>query len=215
MQRVARIDRLQDQRRLGDVPDPDNAERNEPERAYRTEKQADDAGAESLNHEKRDKNSGRDRHNVRLEGRGSYFQSFDGGKNRDRGRQDRVAVEQRCSKHANAEQCGPQSWPVTDRRCRESQQRHDAAFTAIVRTQYERHVFQRNYDHQQPEDRGDATDDVLRSQWDAVLWIERFLCGIERAGADIAVDDTQRQKGERGRCLLAVRRFCSRGRRGY
>ena len=45
-------------------------------------------------------------------------------------------------------------------------------------------------------DRRDAAEDRFRVERDAVRGIERFLDRVERAGADVAVDDAQRGEGE-------------------
>ena len=94
MQRVRRIDRLQNRRRLGDVPDPDCADRNEPDGAHGTEEQADDTRAMPLDREQCDENTHRDLHDVRFESRGPDLQPLNRRKHRDRGRQHCVTIEQ-------------------------------------------------------------------------------------------------------------------------
>jgi hypothetical protein len=66
----------------------------------------------------------------------------------------------------------------------------------VVGAQHQRNVLERHHDHQDPEDRRASAEDRLRVHGDAVLGIERFLDGVERARADVAVHDAQGEERE-------------------
>ena len=79
-------------------------------------------------------------------------------------------------------------------------------FPTILGPQHEQHILERHDEIQGPESGRDAADDVVGRQRNvAVVGIERFLGGIERAGANVAVDDAQCQQ-RKGRCGLASSR---------
>ena len=75
----------------------------------------------------------------------------------------------------------------------------------LLALKHQRHVLERHDDHQRPEDRRHAAEDVHGRQWNAVLRIERFLGGVQRARADVAVDDAQGKERKRRRRLLRFR----------
>ena len=197
---------------LRDVPESARADRDEPQRAHRPEQQADHAGAVLLDHEQRDQDAGRNRHHVRLERGGADLEPLDRRQHRNRRRQHRVAVEQR-----RAEQRRCRAAPHAAAAARaidrggEREQRHDAALAAVAGAQHQRHVLERDDDHQRPEDRRDAAENVIGGERNAVVRIEGFLDCVQRAGADVAVDDAERQQRQRrGRLLRDV---CIFGRR--
>src|SRR4029453_10485580 len=67
-------------------------------------------------------------------------------------------------------------------------------FALVVGAHDEDHVFERNYDHQRPEDRRDAPQHVVRCELDTVIGMKGLLCGVKRAGANVAVHDAQRRQ---------------------
>ena len=78
-------------------------------------------------------------------------------------------------------------------------QRQRAAFAVIVGAQQEQHVFERDDDNQGPEDQrqhaehGRLRDDAVRSAGGQNGFAQR----VERARADVAIDDADRAEGER------------------
>ena len=204
-ERVARIECRQHRGRLGDVPRAHGAQAEEPERAHRPEEDAHHAGPVPLDEEERHQDPRGERNDVRLERRGSHLQAFHGREHGDGRRQHRVAVEKRRPEHAARQQRRAQPGMVAHRRGGERQQRHDAALPAVVGAQHEAHVLERHHDHQRPEDRRDASQDVLRGERDAVLRIEGLLDGVERARADVAVHHAQGEQRQGGGALAGTR----------
>ena len=80
---------------------------------------------------------------------------------------------------------------------RQRGQRHDAAFAPVVGPENQQHVFERDDHHQAPEDDRDSADEVRRIQWNPGCRAEDFLHGVQRAGADVAVNHAQGAQCER------------------
>ena len=84
------------------------------------------------------------------------------------------------------------------RALRQRHQRERAAFAVVVGAQQEEDVFQRDDERQRPEDqRQDAEDFGLVTAPPCCRGARRLAKGVERAGADVAVDDTDAPDGER------------------
>ena len=78
-------------------------------------------------------------------------------------------------------------------------QRHDPAVAAVVRAHDEARVLDRDDDHQRPEDqRNDPVDAGRRGVRGGSMGREDDLLGVQRARADVAVDDAQRAEREHG-----------------
>jgi hypothetical protein len=93
--RIDRIDRPQDRRVTGDLDEPEQPDRTEPDDDDRAEKPADAACPITLQQEEADQQSQGQRQNKRLERRGCDFQPFDCAQHRDRWSQNAVAEKQR------------------------------------------------------------------------------------------------------------------------
>jgi hypothetical protein len=79
--------------------------------------------------------------------------------------------------------------------------------------QDQQHVLEGDHEHQAPEDRRHRADDVRRVERHADARAEDRLHRVERAGADVAVDDADRTERE-GRQALAAGRFVHGGLQG-
>ncbi len=71
----------------------------------------------------------------------------------------------------------------------QGEQRKRSAFAAVVGAQKEEHIFQRHDDRQRPEHQRDDADDFKAVETVRGNRPQSLLEGIERAGADIAIDD--------------------------
>ena len=122
------------------------------------------------------------------------FQSLHGREDRDRRRDDTVAVQQGSADHPKQNQNG-QPCPLGNLICRnEREQCQDAAFAVIVGAQDEDHVFQRYHRHERPKNERDDAENVGgdgRRMADAG---QRDLQCVKRAGTDIAEYDAKRGK---------------------
>ena len=108
-----------------------------------------------------------------------------------------VAVEQAGRQHAHREQaCRP--FPAGQVARDERQKGKRAAFAAIVGAHRHRDIFDRDDQHQRPEDQAQHAKDVqpVDRQW--MRANEAFLHRVKRRGADIAVHDADRAEHENG-----------------
>ena len=78
----------------------------------------------------------------------------------------------------------------------EREQRENAAFAAVVEAQDYGHVFQGNDQRDRPEHHRQHREHIRLGERQAVRAGERFLERVQRAGADVAVDDAERAEGQ-------------------
>ena len=135
-------------------------------------------------------------HDELLESRVDQGEALDGAEHRDRGRDQRVAVEERRAQHREQHEAlrrlRARGELVLDQR----DERQHAAFAVVVETQDHDEVLQRDDDQQAPEDQREDAEhgsDVRLAAGDGGSLAQR----IERARADVAIHDAER--AERGR----------------
>ena len=175
---------------------PSGDERHEPDDHDRPEDRADAAGAATLHQKQPDQDDDGDRHDERLEDVRRDAKPFDRAQHRDRRRDHAVAVEQRRAEQADRdERRGGTILPPFDADQRD--QRQDAALALVVGAHHEQQVLDRHRDDQRPEDQRQHAEDVAGvtpgSACDAG---EAFAQRVERARADVAVDDAERGEDE-------------------
>ena len=85
------------------------------------------------------------------------------------------------------------AWPGRDQRG----QREDAAFALVVGAHHDRHVLDRDDEHQRVDDQREHAEHVLVRRRHGVRAEEALAQGVQRAGADVAVDDAERGQRER------------------
>jgi hypothetical protein len=122
------------------------------------------------------------------------------GKDGDRRRDHAVAVEQGRAEQAERDEKDAsfpviRAAPLLEEQGKEGK---DAAFPAVIRTQDEDDVLDADDEDQRPENQGEHADDVRRRRHDAVLLLEAFPQCVEGAGADVAVDHSERGNREHG-----------------
>ena len=199
-QRVVRRERFQDRGVVADVHQPEHCEHREPQHHHRPEELADALGAVALEQEQGGQHDQRDRHDPAVEARCRDLQSLDRGEDGDGGRDDAVAEEDRGAEDADEEQPPAQRRPVAHRRRREREHRDQAALAVVVGAQDQHDVLDRDDDRQRPEHQRQHAVDVAFGERHVAVG-EHFLQRVERAGADVAVDDAdraERQRDDRG-----------------
>ena len=145
----------------------------------------------------------RDRQHEGREARLDDRQALDRRQHRDRRRDHAVAEEQRGRQHAEHHQpVGPA--PAAGAALDQREQRQAAALALIVRAQDQQDIFERDDHDQRPEDQAEHAEDVQRIDGQRVMADEDFLHRVERARADIAIDDADRAHRERDQPGLAV-----------
>ena len=131
-------------------------------------------------------------HRARIAATGALM-PFERAQHRDRRRDRAVAVEQRRAE--NADRDDADALAVLD--AEERHQRENAALAVVVGAHDDGHVLDRRGDDERPDDeREHAERDVRRGR--AARPVERGLEGVERARADVAVDDAERAERHRG-----------------
>ncbi len=159
-------------------------------RSDRTEDDRHAAGAEALDGEQDREDDERDRHDIGVEGGRHHLQAFDRREHRDRRRDDRVAEEQRRPAYADDEDraAGARIGAAGKRH-----QRQRAALALVVGAQNEDHVFDGDDDRQRPDDqRQHAQNFHAHGRPAAGGGVQRLAKRIDRAGADVAIDDAER-----------------------
>ncbi|MCY1436036.1 hypothetical protein D9M71_521510 [compost metagenome] len=116
------------------------------------------------------------------------MQPLDRRQYRDRRGNHAVAIEQR-----GAEQSQQYQYPAQPRIRRgrapgQGGQRHDAALALVVGTQHEQYVFDRDHPDQRPEHQRQNAQHAVMVGLHAVMAGEDFFEGVQRAGADVAIN---------------------------
>ena len=143
----------------------------------------------ALDHEKPEQQDQRDRDHIGLEQRGRDLQAFDRAQHRDRRGDHPVAVEQRGANQARRHDPEIALAVPAGRAQHQRGQRQQAAFAAVVGAHDDRDVFDRDDQHQRPEDQRQRAEDRVVAG--IVECQQRLANGIERRGADVAIDDAE------------------------
>ena len=197
---IERIDRGKHARVVGDVDDARNADGDEPKQGDGAEHRCNLACPEPLHGEQDREDQQRQRHDVGIEGRGHHFDALDRRKHRDCGRDHRVAEEQRGAENADHEY---PDRPAAEAPAHHRDQRQDPALAVVVGAQHEGDVFDGDDDRQRPEDQRQHAENLLgRGRRATGRRMQRLAQRIDRARADVAIDDAERAEHEQRQILL-------------
>jgi hypothetical protein len=204
MRRVARIDGEQHLGTARDTDDAEHGDGHEPQQHDRAEGAAHDRRSAVLDGEQSDQDRDRHRQHIGLEDRGADIEPFQRAEHRDRRGDDAVAIDQRGAEqpHDHVGAAGTGAAGANRRH-----EREDAALAVIVGAHHQHAILDRDRDHERPEDQRQAAEGRLGIEPSAERLGDR-LQRVERAGAEIAVDDAERGQRRRGRQRL-------RGARGF
>ena len=188
---VPRAQRAQNRGPANDLEDAERRDRPEPREHDRTEDAAHPRRPVLLKEKEQEEDEQRGRKHVGLKRRCGDLETFSGAEHGDCRRDDTVTVQQG---GAEEPQRGQQatSPPLSQ----QGEQRYDAAFAAIVQTHDEGDVLDAHDEDQRPDDEREHAVDRRDSGRQPVLGVEACPEGVERAGADIAVDDAQGGQGQ-------------------
>ena len=188
------IERRQHLRIVAHVHEARSRDRQEPQRHHRTEQGCDSRGPARLHREQRDQDHDGERHDVMLEAGLGELEALDRGEDRDRRRDDGIAVEHGGTddaEHHHRHRTPP------DRPRRQRRQRQRSPFPVIVGAQQDQHVFQGDDDYQRPQDeREHAEHEFMGDRAGPGSRRRRFSECVERAGADVAIDDADAPERE-------------------
>ena len=149
----------------------------------------------ALDGEQADQDRERDPHDVRLERIADDAEPFDGRDHRDRRGQHRVGVKKRCG-----EQRGHQQPSLRRSRAEpplnERVERQATPLALIVAAHDDEDVFDRDDEHERPEDQARDAVQICHDQIQVVARIERRLERVQWRRADVAKDDAKRAEGQ-------------------
>ncbi len=174
---------------------PRHGDREEPDHHDWAEQVPDTVRAVFLDGEHADQNRDGDRHHIRLEQWRRHVQPFDSAEHGDRRRDHAIPVQQ----------CGPEdpeqneqraAGPIAVLRRDQGREREDAALALIVGAHDHHDVFHRDDDQQRVDDQRQDAENVFRSGRDGVRSEEALAQRIERARADVAIDDADGGQGQ-------------------
>ncbi len=210
--RVQRIERGQDGWRLDDVDHAHAGQRGKPQHHDGGKIAADAGRAVRLYRIQRHQHHHRQRHHIRTEGGRGHFQALDRRQHGNGRRNHAVAIEQGGAEDADHHQREMPARQAADGRQHQRHQGHDAALAAVIGAQHQGHVLERDDQGQAPENQRDNTQQVLGRQHQAVGRVEDGLQGVQRTGADIAVNDADGRQGHAGKAAFFMfrRQDCTR-----
>ena len=192
---MPRVDGRQDLGRARERGDPEQRDDGEPGDRDRPEHGTDRPGAAALQREQADEHGDRQRDDEAVERRRRDRQALDRAQHRDRRGDHAVAVEERGAEQPEQQERVRRLALDADRQRHQSE---DAALALVVGAQHEDQVLDRDDEDQRPGDERQDAEDIGRGRGDAVRPVEALSQRIERARADIAVDDAERREHRRG-----------------
>ena len=175
---------------MGDAACSEDGDREKPDQHHWPERAPDPAGAFVLKGEEQSQHDQGQRNHKLVDARRGDLGAFDCREHGDRGGDHAVAVEQ-CDTDQPEQQ--HRAAFSTDRApARERHQRHHATLAVVVRPHHEEHVLDRHDDDQAPEEQREDAEDVGVADPKMVRRGKRSLKCVQRTGADIPEDDTER-----------------------
>ena len=140
-----------------------------------------------------------------LEQRRRDLEPLDRAEDGDRRRDHAVAVEQRGAEDAEQRRAPTSAARRPFAGGREQRgQREDAAFALVVGAHDDGDVLDRDDEQQRVDDQRQHAEDVLVRRRHGVRAEEALAHRVERAGADVAVDDAERRERERKQCAVST-----------
>ena len=195
-QRVMRAEGTEHAGRIDDPAEAEHTNDHEPQQHHRSEDVTDECSTLTLDQKQADQDRDADRNHDGREPGSVKLQALDGTQHRDGRCDDPIAIEQSGPDQTDDHQRGP---PTAARRIpdvEQGQERHDAAFAAVVGAHDQNGVFERNNQNQRPQNDGhDAHDGFGR---DRSCRIRGLFEPVKRAGANVAVDDAERRQSGSG-----------------
>ncbi|MNH99046.1 hypothetical protein D3C73_518020 [compost metagenome] len=194
-----RPDRVERSQHLGVVEDAAKAKRRQgqkPDQHDGGKQLAHGGGAVFLDGKQQGQHQHRERHYVGIQRGGHYLQALDGRHHRHGRGDHHLAIEEAAADEPqNDQHRRPRLRGVAGR---ERHQGEDAPFARVVRPHHEGEVLDRDHQDQQPEDQGEKAQNGGGLYPETELAGEALAQGIERAGADIAIDHADRRQHDAG-----------------
>jgi hypothetical protein len=200
----ARVERGEDRRRADDSRDAEHREGREPRERERAEQPSDAARAAVLQEEQAAQDRDRDRDHPGGERRRLQLEPLDRAQDGDRGRDDAVAVEEGGADDPDRRQDRAAS--LAGRTAGdEREEGEDAALAPVVRLHDDAQVLDRDDHDQRPHHEGEHAEHGGGRDGERVRRLEAGADGVERARADVPVDDAEGGEREAGEVAAARR----------
>ena len=145
-----------------------------------------------LDHKQQRQHDYRQRDHPRIKLRRNDLQPLYRREDRNRGRDNHLAIEEAAANQADNHQHGGHSGRGVAP-CK-GHQGQDTAFARVISAHNEGEIFNRNHQDQQPEDEGQEAKYGIALNTKAKLAGQTFTKRIKRAGANITVDNPDRRK---------------------
>ena len=192
---VERVDGEQDMRVVEDMQAAGNRNRDEPDHHDRPEQRRNLCGAAALRRKQPDQDDDRQRRHHLGKSGARKLESFHRREHRNRRRDHRIAEKHRGADDTDDED---KRRAPAERPRRQRRERERTALPVIVGAQQDEHVFHRHHDDQRPDDeRQHAENDGAVDEVVGACGYRGFAKGVERAGADVAIDDADAAESER------------------
>ena len=202
--RPTRVEGLEHFRALRDAMHTQRPQYHEPGDHDRAEQLADFLGTVLLHQEQCHQHHQRNRHHPVVDTVKRQAHALHRRQHRHRRGDHAVAIEQRSADQAADHHQRTQ--PRVGRRGtpRQRGQRHGAALALVVGTQDEHHVLERHHPQQRPQDQRQDPQHAIMVDRHPITAGEDFLQGVQRAGADIAINhpDRRHEQAQRPRRAL-------------
>ncbi len=169
------IQRPQYRRRFGDADRAQDGKCEEPDAGDRTEEPADKTGAVFLYREQRHQDARGNRQHHLLQTWRSQTQSLDRRQDRDRRRDDGVAIEQRGCEHAGCDHRARPGRGLAGQTMRQRGKRQYASLAFVVVLEHEPDILDGDDERQRPEQHRQRGQHVVLGCRQAVRSGERFL----------------------------------------
>ena len=184
--RIASVECHKHARILDDLGQPEQAQGGEPGQHHRPEQPAHAGRAAALEDEQAEQHEHGERHDVGLEPGCGGLQALDGGKHRDGGGDQAIAVEQgQAAQREDEDQPLQAVALVADGPGGEGAQRQHAALAAVVGAQDEQHVLDADDQDQRPEHQRQDTEHGGLAQMQPAGVAKGLAQRVQRAGAEL------------------------------
>ncbi len=192
--RMDRIDRRQHARIVANVQEPRRRDGDEPGHHDGREEARHPRGPAALRREQSEQDHDGQRHDIVLGAGGDELEPLDRREHRDRGRDDGITEEHRGPDDTQDED---QRRPPAERARRQRRERERAALPVVVGIEQQQHVLDRDHHNQRPQDEREHAQHRLAGDRSGLDRRRHCLAErIERAGADVAIDDADAAERE-------------------
>ena len=145
-----------------------------------------------MQHEQPGQDAAGQRHNQGIEVRRNHLQAFHGTQDRNGRGNHAVGVKQARARHTDQQQPLRSASIFCRGAHRQRGECQDAAFAFVVGLHHIKNVLERDDNQQRPENHRQKAENIRFGHWNANVRGKTFPQGVQGAGANITVHDSQR-----------------------